>query len=320
MKVIFHDNQLNQRGTSVALYDYAQHNQLILGNESVILYPKNEPGNAPDVVEKFKKEFQVIGYSDFKERDQIIDQLKADAFYALLAGMKQDIPTNIKTCVHAVFKFYEPFGNVYAYISEWLTQEMSQGKMPYVPHMISLPNVEGDLRAELNIPKNAKVFARYGGNKSFDIEFAQKVVKEVAKKDKNIYFVFMGTDKFIKPNLFNSYKNVIFLPPTSDLERKVKFINTSDAFLHARDRGETFGIAIGEFSIKNKPVLTYGKSDEKAHLQMLGNKALVYNSKEELKNLLLDFKPDSSKNWDAYSEKYNPNEVMKKFAEVFLKN
>lgn len=320
MKVIFHDNQLNQRGTSVALYDYAQHNQLILGNESVILYPKNEPGNAPDVVEKFKKEFQVIGYSDFKERDQIIDQLKADAFYALLAGMKQDIPTNIKTCVHAVFKFYEPFGNVYAYISEWLAQEMSQGKIPYVPHMISLPNVESDLRAELNIPKNAKVFARYGGNKTFDIEFAKAVVKEVAKKDKNTYFVFMGTDKFVKPNLFNSYKNVIFLPPTSDLERKVKFINTSDAFLHSRDRGETFGIAIGEFSIKNKPVLTYGKSDEKAHLQMLGNKALVYNSKEELKNLLLDFKPDSSKNWDAYSEKFNPNEVMKKFDEVFLKS
>lgn len=319
MKVIFHDNQLNERGTSVALYDYALHNETLLGNESVILYPKNEPGNNAEVIAKFKEKFQVLGYRDVAERDKIIAQSKADAFYALLAGQKQNIPEDIiKTCVHAVFKFYEPFGDVYAYISEWLSQEMSQGEVPFVPHMINLPDVEGDLRNELNIPKEAKVFARYGGGKSFDIKFAQEVVKEVSKKDKNTFFIFMGTDEFVKPSIFRFYKNIIFLPPSADLKRKVQFINTSDAFLHARQRGETFGIAIGEFSVKNKPIITFGKSDENAHLQMLGDKAIVYNDKKELKDILLDFKADSSKNWDAYSENFNPREVMKKFNDIFL--
>lgn len=320
MKVIFHENQLNQRGTSVALFDYAYYNHKILGNESVIMYPKNDAGNDAKAVEKFRKEFEVIGYEDFADRDRLIEKSKADVFYAILAGMKQNIPENlIKTCVHAVFKFYEPFGDVYAYVSKWLSEEMSGGKSPFVPHMINLPDVQGNLRHELGIPKDATVFARYGGARTFDIEFAKKAVKEVSKR-KDLYFIFMGTDAFAKKSLFRSYKNIIFLPPSADLERKVKFINTSDAFLHARNRGETFGIAIGEFSIKNKPVITYGLSEERSHLDILQDKAIIYNNERELKDILLNFKPDSSKNWDCYSKDYNPEAIMRKFDEVFLKN
>lgn len=36
---------------------------------------------------------------------------------------------------------------------------------------------------------------------------------------------------------------------------KTTFINTCDAMLWARHDGETFGLAIGEFSSKNKPVI-----------------------------------------------------------------
>ena len=34
MKIAFHDNQLCERGTTVALYDYAHHNETILGNSA----------------------------------------------------------------------------------------------------------------------------------------------------------------------------------------------------------------------------------------------------------------------------------------------
>ena len=41
-----------------------------------------------------------------------------------------------------------------------------------------------------------------------------------------------------------------------DLNKKVEFISSCDAMIHARQMGETFGAAVSEFSIKNKPVIT----------------------------------------------------------------
>ncbi len=38
MKVAFHTNSLSLRGTEIALYDYALHNQTLLGHESVIFH------------------------------------------------------------------------------------------------------------------------------------------------------------------------------------------------------------------------------------------------------------------------------------------
>ena len=40
MKIGFHTNHLSLRGTEIAVYDYALHNQELLGNESVIFYRK----------------------------------------------------------------------------------------------------------------------------------------------------------------------------------------------------------------------------------------------------------------------------------------
>ena len=40
MKILFHANTINYRGTTVAITDYAKYNQEILGNESIIAYCK----------------------------------------------------------------------------------------------------------------------------------------------------------------------------------------------------------------------------------------------------------------------------------------
>ena len=321
MKIIFHENQLCYRGTSNALFDYAHYNEEILNNKSVILYAQNSPNNSTEAIGRFGKRFEVFGYNSIDERDRIINTLNADLFYAIKSGQKEnDAPTDlIKTAIHAVFKYNEPYGDKYAYVSEWLAKTMSNGKLPFVPHIVDLPEVEGDLRAEMNIPKDAIVFARYGGAETFDIGFVMDTVKKTARKNKNIYFIFMGTNEFVKRNLFRSYKNIIFLPPTTDVERKVKFINTSDAFLHARQQGESFGIAVGEFSIKNKPIITWSGSDEKSHLDILGERAILYADKQDLVQILNNFKPDSSKNWDCYSRLFNPSTIMRKFEDVFIK-
>ena len=41
----------------------------------------------------------------------------------------------------------------------------------YVPYVVDLPEVDGDLREELGIPENAFVFGRNGGSETFDLDF-----------------------------------------------------------------------------------------------------------------------------------------------------
>ena len=100
---------------------------------------------------------------------------------------------------------------------------MTEGKTPFVPHMVNFyENTDEDLRAELNIPKNAKVFGYYGGAQSFNIDFVRKEVEKIARKYKDIYFIFMGVDSFVAKKWWKSdVKNIIFLPPSSDLLYKL---------------------------------------------------------------------------------------------------
>jgi hypothetical protein len=87
--------------------------------------------------------------------------------------------------------------------------------------------------------------------------------------------------------------------------------------LHARSRGETFGIAVGEFAIANKWVYTYWDSPEKAHIQMLGKFALPYQSEFDLAATLCDELPLRAPGATKYHE-CTPEKVMAKFKEVFL--
>ena len=319
MKILFHEHELNYRGTSIAMYDYADFNERILGNESIIIYNKNCKTNHPLGIEKFKKRFEVLEYEALSELDNIITKNNVDLLYAIKNGDQDGVAsTECKTAVHAVFKHCEPHGDVYAYVSEWLSQEMSGGIYPFVPHMVNFDiETDEDLRSELNIPRNAKVFGYYGGAQSFNIPFAQKTVEQIARKYRDIYFLFMGVDPFIKPEWWKSkLKNIIFLPPSADINRKLKFINTCSALLHARERGETFGITVAEFVLQNKPVITFADSPEKAHLMELGNDAYLYRNKNELKEILLD--TDLSKTAIRSYEKFLPQQVMEQFKKVFI--
>ena len=138
MKILFHENELNYRGTSIAMYDYADFNETYLGNESIIVYDKNCKTNHPAGIEKFKKRFQVVGYDQFSEVDELIKKQQIDLFYAIKNGNIDGIDTQeCKSVMHTVFKHYEPHGDVYAYVSQWLAEEMTKGQSPFVPHMVN---------------------------------------------------------------------------------------------------------------------------------------------------------------------------------------
>lgn len=80
--------------------------------------------------------------------------------------------------------------------------------------------------------------------------------------------------------------------------------------LHARLDGECFGIALSEFSICNKPIITYTESVHKTHLDYL-SKYHGYKNKEKLKELLLNFKK-SDENYNFFND-FTPEKIMFKF-------
>ncbi len=311
MKIAFHSNQLGIRGTEVAMYDYARYNEELLGNESIIISkePSMSHFSHPLGVKRFKDRFSVYEYKDFSEVEAILDNENVDVFYAQKSGENDGIVSKgRKTIIHAVFQNHDPHGDVYAYISEWLGNKFNK---PFVPYIVDLPDVEGDFRKALNIPADAVVFGRHGGLPSFDIRFAQNTIKKIITQRNDIYFLFLHTNKFV------DHENVIFLDGNPDLVYKVKFINTCDAMIHARIRGESFGLAVAEFSIKNKPVITkFSGNIDNAHVEMLGRKGIYYDNETELYEILVDFVPDNSKDWNAYKE-FTPEKVMPIFKNVF---
>jgi hypothetical protein len=313
MKIAFHSNHLSELGSEVAMFDYAYYNQIYLLNQSIIVTKRNVKNNNEKIIEKFSKCFNILFYDNFSEVEKLLDENNVDVFYAIKSGEYDGIISKgRKTVIHAVFKAFQPHGKVYAYVSEWLAKQMNYGLNPWVPHMVDLPPCTDDLRNKLNIPKDKIVFGRYGGYDTFDIPFVHNAVKTILSKRNDIYFLFANTKTFYE------HPNIIYLDIISDMAEKVKFINTCDAMLHARTRGETFGLACGEFSIQNKPIFTYGLSPEKNHLEVLKDKAIVYNSEQGLVNKINNFIPSPDKNWDAYSQNFNPFAVMQKFKTVFL--
>lgn len=197
---------------------------------------------------------------------------------------------------------------------------MSGGEFPYVPYMVDILKHDHQMnyRDFFGIPKDAFVFGYYGGPTSFNIEFAKRAVIDVAEKYKDIYFIFMNSVPFC-----DGIDNVIFLDATTDMEKKIGFINTCDACLHARNGGESFGLTVAEFSIKNKPVFTTTYCTDPlcdgAHIEMLGDKSVLYSDYDDLVYKLLNAKEvvHSRNDWNAYSE-YTPDNVMNIFKNVFL--
>jgi len=316
MKIAFHDNALSLRGTTVALYDYAFYARELLNINPIITFNTKHASNDSSVIEKFKKEFEVYGYDNIQGLDYIIDKNKVDKLLLLKGGQPDGVMSkNCKNLINAIAicnKSHE-HGDVFAMGSKWLSK-ITDYKIPYVPYMINLPEEDGDMREELNIPKTAIVLGRNGGYDTFDLNFVKTAIIEIINTRTDMYFIFQNTEKFM------SHERVIFLDGSADMKTKVKFINTCDMMLHARYIGESFGLSCGEFSVRNKPVITWIQSPEKNHIDTLGDKGFYYNDKEEIKTLLLNISINDikGKDWNCYIDN-TPKKVMEQFNNIYIK-
>lgn len=309
-KIILHDNSLNIRGTTVAIFDYGYYLKR-MGYDIEIMYNANDTATDNLVVDKFINEFGNVihSYSDYNIMQDIINDISPDYFFAIKGGNYDGVVSNnknVENLIMAVGMSRDIHGDKYYYCSSWLSM-MCGGD--YVPHMINIPNVDGDLRDKYNIPKDAIVITRTGGHGTFDIDFVRQAIINTIDIRNDVYYIMQNVDRFI------NHERVIFIDKMVSMIDKVKLINTSDYLLHARKQGESFGITIGEFSVKNKGIISYANSIEKNHNLILGDDALWYNTYDDICGIL---KSIDKKDYPNMYKDYLPSVVMDRFKNKYL--
>ena len=318
MKILFQTDILNYRGSTVAIADYARYNQSILGNESVICYNASAPwtldvGTEPEVVANMQQEFNVIAYNDINELQSIIDREKIDLLY----NGNGFIPANCPVVMHEVWKrnHAQPEFKAYAYISEWLSTSMNKiygVDHPYVPHIVKLPEPNGDMREELGIRPGQTVIGRIGGYLTFDVYFVLQAIAKIVTERDDFVFVFVGTQPW------GEHPNIKYIPAFNDAQRKANFFNTCDATIHARSNGESFGLAIAESLYMNKPVLAWEGGGDQNHTLMLKDSGLIYTPETVADKILNIRDYAAAEDWRKRVEQFGPDQVMNKFKQVFL--
>jgi len=210
---------------------------------------------------------------------------------------------------HLMFNARVPRGDVVIRISPGIPV----GKIPVPVLGLIVPKKErygDDMRNELGIPKSAVVFGRFGGQDTFDITWVQRIVcKEATDPASSLYFIFANTKTFCEPG-----QRLIYLPNLLEADRS-RFIRTTDAMLHARSDGETFGMAVAEFSVHNRPIFTT-RSGASAHIDILGQRAILY-TRESLQKQLKEFnRTDAAlREWNAYAV-YSPERIANDLAAI----
>ena len=313
MKVVgFHSNELNERGTNVAMFDYAKYNEEILGNKSYILSNANADLTA---LEKFKNRFEVFLYNNFFECESFAKEKNIEYVYYVKAGDRDGkIIPGCKSCIHAVFQHKDVHGDAYMYISKWLAEKMY---LPdnYVPYMVDMPGPTKTFHDRLNISKDSIIVGRHGGYTEFDLPFVHKAIYKVLEQRDNLYFVFMNTKPFMK-----KHPNVIHVEGTFNMQHKANYIATCDYMLHARYMGESFGLALSEFLFQGKPVISWTGGQDQNHREILQDRGIWYEGEQDLTDILVNLQKQN-KSGNYYKElvqEFSPTKVMEQFSKKFF--
>lgn len=347
-------NQLSRRGTEVAVFDYMSGLKRMHGNygqdyDVTFLIPRHildhlaagvdlSPSSEPEVKTKFEEEFgNLVGYDDFWYTTR---EIQCHMTYSLISGELASSESNsadasrrrIPRAVHAVFQTHEPHGTAFASVSRELSLVSGQlercnwSEDVYVDHIVDYPFEELDMdvgqmralkRAELGIPDDSLVLCRHGGYDTFNIPFVRDNLVTLVDMLDNIDVILMNTQPLDK-----KHGRIHETRGESSVKGKAQYFAACDAMLHARSDGETFGLAVAEFSFRNKPVITYNGSllgYARAHLSILKDRALCYEDLPTLQALISSLAKNGIPNreWNAYSN-YSRAKVLPKFERVFI--
>lgn len=143
MKVIAFDaGTINERGTSVAVFDYADHLERTGLGRALVLHDAGGAGSSPGAVARFRERFELVERPAEQDLPDFLARRNATVLYRLKAGADdgRHVP-GVRNANHVVFRHDEPHGDRYAYISEWLTQHMTEGLRPWVRTSSRCPNL-----------------------------------------------------------------------------------------------------------------------------------------------------------------------------------
>lgn len=330
MRVLLHDNQICERGTTTSLLDYAR----VLrtrGHEVEISYWRDAPANVTSVIERVREEFPLHAHPD---RDRLPRSLgDFDSAYSIKAGSQDGILLpDAHNLVHAVFQEYDPHGSRYVYISEWLAQAVQhevnrrgndqlqrRGRealahgctnaldFQHLDLIVDIPQPQPGIRQQLGIPDDAFTILRFGGYDTFDIGWAQHTVVRLLDENSHWYFLGLNTQPF------TDHPRAIFLPLVPDTVEKASIIAASDVFLTARGQGEAFGVAIAEALQIGIPVLAWDGGADRNHIAMLqglgGLFQRPWDLRRRLRRLARGKDPSSQAQRQARGDRYRPSVV-----------
>jgi glycosyltransferase involved in cell wall biosynthesis len=305
MKFLLHDNQLSERGTTQAVWQYGLALQA-LDHEITLAFNQELPGNNEEIITAISADMAIFGYSQTGELSRFGQSF--DAAYFIKSGEDDGLVIpNIRNVVHAVFQAYEPHGDYYAYVSDWLADNMrgrvvsargllkgrlSKGLLAtrrgcenafdfdYIPHISNMPEPDDNLRRALNIPEDAFVIVRYGGYETFDIPWVHQILAECLTDNPRWYFIGINTRPFL------DHQRCLYLPPVTNRQDLANLLGSSDIFLNARASGESFGLANVEALQIGLPVLSWSGGWDRNHVQMLNPVRGLYANAGELESKL----------------------------------
>lgn len=351
LTICFNTYAINVRGTTIAIYDYAHYNELLLENKSIFVLPNIDDVTKGAALDKFTSRFTQdnIHLYDSKKQFDLPDKAKSvgcDVLYMIKAGGFDSVPTlssqiacdGPPVAVHAVF-FWQKHGASYAMISQGQAQQRALRKMQtrqdanwttefildsWVPHIIE-PAVKAgagvqtrDYRKEKSIPDDSIVLCRHGSSDSFNVPFVQEAVCSAAERHGSLlHFLFLGTNNWTCTSMYPH--NIHFLPATADVREKEAYFKACGAMLHARNEGEQFSVALGEASVRNLPILFRPSTDNPPQPLEVHKKAFLYTNETDLLDIIASWVKGGLPKGDfnAYKE-FTPVHVMARFDRILI--
>jgi hypothetical protein len=323
-----HSDAISNRGTSTAIHEYAS----ALSNEGHSIlwaYNLNNSGNDIQAIRYFENFYNLIPYKNFHSLAKSKD-LGFDWAYFLKRGNDDGlIIPSVPNNIHVVFNYYQPHGDQYAYISEWLANYAGRQsnqflpgsirqkfpliikKQSFVPHCVNVPPATESLRGEWGIPEDSRVCLRYGGFDTFDIPWVKFTIVELLERFPDYYFVGINTEKF------TSHPRAIFLPAILSVQDKANALYSSDIFLHARTQGESFGLSIVEAIQAGLRTLVWKGGWDRNHLRLVPKNDTYGSSHDLLQQLSMVSGNSRSDYVNHVGEDYRPQRVMATFKDVF---
>jgi len=294
MKFGFFDNGVGFRGTTRAIIEYAKIAQSIQKDiEPIFYFNKKLKTNDLRICRQMIN--SGIEVKPIDSREQLINE-EIDLLYHVsssdINGTKWLADLKYKTLLHQV-GYQDPDQmnpDLFAYTSYWQSYYFTASKSLVLPYIVNAPSdkepTKKDARAKLNIPEEYIVLMRHGGFDTWNLPFASKAIVDMLKIRKDIVYIFLNTPKFVE------HENAIFYEGTDSNDIITTLISASDAMIHARWEGETFGLACSEFLIRKKPIITWAGSRERNQILMADNSVITYNTYIDLLHLLGNISKD----------------------------